>query len=132
VVKVARPAEDAGPDVVVEVSNESADRESSFQNRLLDVEPSLGSAGSEREEHVSTATDERLGSARQEQTRGGERVRRVGHNRVEGAPEWCRERLAEIPFEAPHRKRRAVQLLAHEREDRRIEIEDRDFRHRRV
>jgi len=80
---VARAAEDAGADVLVEITDEASDYETHLKDGLLDVEGRLGSSRPEREEHIPAGPVERLGRTRQEEARSSKRVRRVGNDRVE-------------------------------------------------
>ena len=93
-IEVARPAEDAGADVVVEVARQRADLEPHLGDRLLGGELDAGPPRAEREEDARPSAGQRLGRAGEEEPRSVRRVRRVGDDRVEPTRERRRQRLA--------------------------------------
>ena len=109
---MARAAEDAGADVLVEVARDVLDHEADLGDRPLQLHGGAGPSRSEREEDVAAPVVERLGGAREEEGRARGRVGRIGEDGVEGARQLRRQRPAEVVLDARDRERRVRRARA--------------------
>ena len=131
VVEVARAAEDAGADVLVEVPRDVLDHEADLGDRALQLHRGAGASRPEGEEDVAAPLVERLGGAREEEGRARGRVGRIGDDGVERAHQLRRQRPAEVVLDAVGRERRSGELPLQEGDERRIDVHDREARDRR-
>jgi hypothetical protein len=100
VIQVAGAAEYPGADVLVETRGQRPDCQPHRGDGLLDRERLVRPAGAEGEEHVPAwFGSQRRHRAGQEQLGARDRVRRVGHDHVEGAGQSRRQWLAQV---VPH------------------------------
>ena len=129
---MARAAEDARPDVLVEVPRDVLDHQADRGDRTLKLHRRARSSRPEREEHVAAPIVQRLGGARQEERRSRGRVRRVGDDGVERAPQRRRQRPTEVVHDAASRERRSGELALEKGDQRGIDVHDREARDRRA
>ena len=129
---MARAAEDAGADVLVEVPRDVLDHEADLGDRALQLHRGAGAPRPEGEEHVAAPLVERLGGAREEEGRARGRVGRIGDDGVERALQLRRQRPAEVVLDARRRERRSGELALEKGDERGIDVHDREARDRRT
>ena len=104
---MARPAEDAGADVVVEVARQRADLEPHLGDRPLQRRTARRAAASRTRRRRSTRARREPRSRARGRAGSGRRVRRVGDDGVEPRRQRRRQRLAQVLPDAPERERRS-------------------------
>ncbi len=130
-VEVARAAEDAGADVLVEVPRQALDHEAALDDCVLERRCGAGPPRAEREEHVAPLV-ERVRRAGEEEPSARGRVGRIGDDGVELACQLLRQRPAEVVLDARDRKRRVCELNRQEADQRGVDVHHREPRDRRV